>query len=1212
MPSFELVSAYAKSLLRRGLEPRDAERLHAYVLNGRPTPTRVQQDQLARVSALFAPYFTDASKEVWSSLTGIDVDHFEPATEVANTSWPKTLERDRAALEQRYPVARTEAGHVEVELRGLDVDALTRQRTGKPRHAGLTPQQAIDLALPAALTEPALNQPQSRTVARVLEQLAEVVRTRGDNDGRLRPRNLAGADATLAAVMQGVYAALGERVLSLEEIRGQLPQAIAALVLGGTARSNRHRYPDLYCRSQEDVVDHLVRGYLEEVLERGGSHTQYLERQGLITPTDKRRFLDVAEPLVPAPTLRALKGLYQRALGGELAARDFYNAARIDQDELFMLEARLPDHFPRPPQLKNDQALAAPISLGDASVDQVSAQWQTYVVEQGLTVSAFIAQTGIKAGPLRRLRLEHPDLFPPPPASQPVPRGEEFATALNAAMVRIREAEPFLKVRQTLDRVNDDPDFAVRFGEVSYERYYAARREHRELFVRMDASSHWQTPVLERVEQLLRDEPQLTRAELVTRLQADFPEMTYSRLTHLKEQHPELELPGAHGPREPGRIDAIAARVKTLLTRETLTLNQLAERLEPDFGALEPLAIGNIIRTQRRAMFSEVPQVDRQRLMLRRESLPARQLLALALATAPPGSTNTEVAGAFNRLLAERGLPELEVRSIITTMQDKLKNLGWPTPEQYFAGVSAELVAEYARAAPRGASEAEVLQRVFADYPRLEARLTRYRNLWQQAPDQYPALAPFLSRGALSLGGRGQAVNAPRFIGGWDAGRFAERAPDEERRRLAELTEFATIPMRLTEVDAVVDDHGAQKLGNARLLWVSHLLQDIVPMAFALKDASVNIKNTTVVGSPYGSNPAVAATLRDLGFSVHVPELSEAGYRAEVKRGLDQAVQALRESRDDAPLLVMDDGGLTTVLLHEDPAYADLLDRIRIVEQTTGGILLAEEHALKTSVLAVARARSKAVEGEGVGQVIAEKIVRRVDRSAHGLKGKRIVVLGNGPIGHGIIETTHAAGASVTLIDPNPEAAKEVPDGVKAVTDPARWQRARAAALAEADIVVGATGRNSLSLDDLLSLKDGATLVSASSKRREFPMAELEQVARREALPEHNPLVRMASAQYLHHGKRLVVLGDGWPLNFDGGVASLPAARIALTDAAMLDGLFQISGIQGRRAGLIDFDPVADERLLTRHDEALELKPDLSVYDIDAWQQVLRSAASLY
>jgi S-adenosylhomocysteine hydrolase len=1211
MPSFELVSAYARSLLRQGVDATETRRLHAYVMNGRPTPTRVQADQLARLSALFKDYFTAESKDVWSKLTGIDVDDFKPGTDVATTSWPTTLRRDRTVLEQQFPLTRKKNGALDVEISGVDVDELSHRRAAQPAPATLDGKEAVALKLPTALIVPALERADSRTVEWFTQQLGDIVRTRGDNNHRLRPRNLAGADETVTAVMKQVYASLGERVLSLDEIRSALPQAIAQTVLGGTSKANRHAFNDLFRRTQEDVVDGMVRSYAAEVVEHGGSHTVFLERHGLTAPMDKRRFLDVAQPLMPKPTLQAMSALYERALNGELAAKDFYNAAGIDQDALFMLEARLPEQFPRPDTLKESQALAASHSTKDLSVDEAARAWHEQVVEKGLTVDAFIAASGMRSSVLQRYRNEHPKRFPAPQGARPPPaRGEDFAAALNAALLRVKEAEPFLKVKQLLERVSADPDFVKKHGEVSYERYYAARRENPDAFVRMDASSQWEGPVLAQLEQLMKQSPELSRAELVRELQKQFPDFTYSRLTHIKERHPDLTLPGEHGRRDTARIDDVAARVKELLSKEPLTLEQLSEKLKPELGDIEPLQIGNIIRTQRRALFTGVQQIDQQRLALRRMSLPARELLPLALVSAPPGSSTDELGAAYNRLLSDRGLPTYKPDSLAVTVQSTLRKLGWPNPDDYYASVAADVVAEYARAAPAGTPEDQILKAVFKDYPRLERRFTHYRREWEKAPKQYASLAPFFKAGHLTVRGQGHAGAEPRYLGGWDAGRAAMRAPPADRQRLAELTEYAAIPMQLSEVDAVVGDHGAQKLNNVKFLWVSHLLEDIVPMALAMKDASLNQNDTTVVGSPYGSNPAIVATLKDLGFNVRVPKLSEDDYRAEVKKALDKAIAGLRGN--DAPLLIMDDGGLTADLLHSDPKYAPVLDRIRIVEQTTGGVLLAEEHALKTSVVAVARAKAKAVEGEGVGQVIAEKIIRRLKRSSGDLKGKRIVVLGNGPIGAGIIDATAAAGARVTLIEPNPEMAKKVPRGVAAVTDPGHWKKARAAALAQADIVIGATGRNSVTLEDLLSLKDGAIALSASSKRKELSLGELEKVAKRTELPDDNPLVRVPTTQYTYKGKKLVVLGDGWPLNFDGGVASLPPARIALTDAAMLDGLFQASSIQGRRAGLVDFDPAADARLLERHAAALKAHPDLSVYDIDAWPDVLRSAAALY
>ena len=122
----------------------------------------------------------------------------------------------------------------------------------------------------------------------------------------------------------------------------------------------------------------------------------------------------------------------------------------------------------------------------------------------------------------------------------------------------------------------------------------------------------------------------------------------------------------------------------------------------------------------------------------------------------------------------------------------------------------------------------------------------------------------------------------------------------------------------------------------------------------------------------------------------------------------------------------------------------------------------------------------------------------------------------------------------------------------------------------------------------------------------------MEQPAAQE-LPSGEPLVSLPTARYRLGKKDLFVVGDGFPVNFDGGVQSVPPEKIQLTDAAMLAALFQASRIGSNQRGIVELDHATDQKLLARHRAhraALTSKP--VVYDPAAWRDVVKDIAERF
>jgi adenosylhomocysteinase len=252
---------------------------------------------------------------------------------------------------------------------------------------------------------------------------------------------------------------------------------------------------------------------------------------------------------------------------------------------------------------------------------------------------------------------------------------------------------------------------------------------------------------------------------------------------------------------------------------------------------------------------------------------------------------------------------------------------------------------------------------------------------------------------------------------------------------------------------------------------------------------------------------------------------------------------------------------------------------------------------------------------------VASKVAQGLRRLGSEMRGKLVVVNGCGAVGEATARAARELGARVLVID----STQRVCDQVAALRDAqgkplfevvhAADRRARAAALARADVVIGATGRKALSLADYRVMRDGVIVASASSSDIELGKEELvAHASQRERLRRTNPLVHLPTVAYTLGRKRVTLLGDGWPVNFDGDVEDIPAAQIQITRALMFAGALQAAGINANDQGMrriIAFDPRVDQRLLTRCRQIEKQTHALPIGDPGLWRDDVRRLARL-
>jgi adenosylhomocysteinase len=163
------------------------------------------------------------------------------------------------------------------------------------------------------------------------------------------------------------------------------------------------------------------------------------------------------------------------------------------------------------------------------------------------------------------------------------------------------------------------------------------------------------------------------------------------------------------------------------------------------------------------------------------------------------------------------------------------------------------------------------------------------------------------------------------------------------------------------------------------------------------------------------------------------------------------------------------------------------------------------------------RLKDKVENRHGVGEAIWQGVAQLTGMH---LAGRRVVVVGYGPVGRGLANYAKAAGMAVEVCEEDPVRRLFAHyDGypTPTLTD----------ALTRAGVVVTATGReHTVTLDQLLHARDGLVLVNAGQGGREIDVEGIRRAARGE---DH--VASQITRYELENRRRINVLADGYPLN---------------------------------------------------------------------------------
>jgi cellulose biosynthesis protein BcsQ len=316
----------------------------------------------------------------------------------------------------------------------------------------------------------------------------------------------------------------------------------------------------------------------------------------------------------------------------------------------------------------------------------------------------------------------------------------------------------------------------------------------------------------------------------------------------------------------------------------------------------------------------------------------------------------------------------------------------------------------------------------------------------------------------------------------------------------------------------------------------------------------------------------------------------------------DQAARLQQLFKDVDPqtttkrFLLLDEGGKVLKALHEHfPQYAHLCVG---VEHTDRGIQLLEKYELKCPIVNVARSEAKKkYESPMIGESVVASIDGRLKDLGISIDPKEATILGYGAVGMNVAMSLVRRGYKVHVYDTDPQkmlAAQK--DGM--VTG------SREEMLKHGHLVVGATGRGCLTVDEYALLPKKAVLANAASGRHEFGLDGVFDVdAQMKTSDPHETFTDDGLRTTLVRGKTTVIgdaaaideqfhrvlrddkdpeveriaMNNGFVVNMQ---EDIPPEFIQLTRALILAGTLQAAS--AKKPGLVDLDQSTQDFIVSR------------------------------
>lgn len=359
----------------------------------------------------------------------------------------------------------------------------------------------------------------------------------------------------------------------------------------------------------------------------------------------------------------------------------------------------------------------------------------------------------------------------------------------------------------------------------------------------------------------------------------------------------------------------------------------------------------------------------------------------------------------------------------------------------------------------------------------------------------------------------------------------------------------------LKEVTADFYIEEEKPLKNVLLVGVQHMLGTTADMLEVMRD--FGLQEALIGGKHYSTNEESVQRTKKLGFEYisSYPQLRYGGFCGHMQWVTHtiwtKALEKMRSRQFD--LLIILDDGADLLLSTPGILFLDSMQNkpraIVGIEQTNGGANTTGFKGLPFPIINVAGTYvKKRIEYPHLAKMIANRIIRLLTIEIRSKLSKTpiIGVLGYGNMGQAITEEFSKNGFPVIIYE------KELNKRIgKEGVHYSQLEKV----LAEADVIIGCTGKNVIDLDlglpILLNSTKNKWLISTGSKDLEFYnlLAYIQDDTKK---PQQIPN-SLATIKYKNKkGATLEIIRGGFPFNFDNTKHSLSPDKIWTTRAALL------------------------------------------------------------
>ena len=288
----------------------------------------------------------------------------------------------------------------------------------------------------------------------------------------------------------------------------------------------------------------------------------------------------------------------------------------------------------------------------------------------------------------------------------------------------------------------------------------------------------------------------------------------------------------------------------------------------------------------------------------------------------------------------------------------------------------------------------------------------------------------------------------------------------------------------------------------------------------------------------YSANESIFSELKNLGCTMFEEALtfqpSQAFDDFHSNQCKNVVTYVSKNVSREAKLIILDDGGMLLKSFAEQQVASSFKGGVYGVEQTASGKNILLKQKLPFIVTSVASSIEKITIETNyiirhcmvrIEQYFSEKRIQ---------KSVKILVLGKGPIGKTLISELAKNGYSCDGYDITERNCKVF--------------------FRKYDVIVGATGNNSLTTKQLDQLKEGTHLISVSSSDREFPSIHI----------RNNSMLGVnVHDTFIYNKNNIHLVNGGFPITFKGNriecfPLEMDVTKMKLTEAVLLHVLSKI------------------------------------------------------